>query len=320
MRKIPVLLVSLKDNPPIWTETVCAVFGDRHDLRFFDKSMPIAPQFRGIEMVVDVGGWGTEDMVDAAVGCRLWQVLGTGLDHTPVDHMTSRGIRVANCPGELCGPSLAELAILFMLMLARDYAGAREELRKGALWAPIGRSLWDMTLGIVGFGASGRDLCRIAKAFGMRVEVIDVMDIPRVVVEEVRPDFVGTPSDLDALIPRCDVLSLHAPLNDETHHMIDARRLALMKPTAFLINVARGALVDEKALNEALLAGRIGGAGLDVFADEPIDPTLPVYRLPNVVVTPHVAGCTDLTVKRRAALALENADRLAEGLEPLHLV
>ncbi|NQU11518.1 glycerate dehydrogenase, partial [bacterium] len=114
--------------------------------------------------------------------------------------------------------------------------------------------------------------------------------------------------------------SLHLHLTPETRHIIDARRIGLMKPSACLINVARGALVDEAALHEALLQGRLGGAGLDVFAKEPPDPTLPVYRLPNVVVTPHVSGGTDGTARKRAAAAAENVDRIARGLEPLYRV
>jgi D-3-phosphoglycerate dehydrogenase len=101
---------------------------------------------------------------------------------------------------------------------------------------------------------------------------------------------------------------------------MDARRLARMKPTACLINVARGALVDEPALHQALLDGRLGGAGLDVFAQEPPDPANPIYQLPNVVVTPHTAGVTDGTSRKRAACVAENVDRIAQGLSPLHRI
>jgi D-3-phosphoglycerate dehydrogenase len=113
---------------------------------------------------------------------------------------------------------------------------------------------------------------------------------------------------------------LHLHLNAETRHTIDARRLDLMKPTACLINVARGALVDEEALYRALTDGTIGGAGIDAYAQEPPDRTNPVYQLPNVVATPHIAGVTDGTSRKRAACAAENVDRVAQGLEPLYRI
>ena len=175
-------------------------------------------------------------------------------------------------------------------------------------------------LGLVGFGASAQALAVRARAFDMRVFAVDIREIEPEVVERTGPEFLGTPEDLDYVIGECDFLSLHLHLNESTRHTIDARRIGLMKPTAAVINVARGELVDEEALYAALLEGRIGGAGLDVFAEEPPDPTLPVYKLPNVYVTPHVGGTTVNTSRGRAALMAENVDRVAMGLEPLHQV
>ncbi len=210
--------------------------------------------------------------------------------------------------------------MMFILMLARRYREAAANFDARVRYKPMGGELEGRVLGIVGLGASGRELARRARGFGMRLQAIDVRPIEPEVLAELKPEFVGTPADLDRVVRESDVLSLHLHLNPETRHTIDARRLSLMKPTAFLVNVARGALVDEAALYEALLAGRIGGAGLDVFAAEPPDPGLPVYRLPNVVVTPHIAGATDGTARRRAAAAAGNVDRIAEGLEPLYRV
>jgi D-3-phosphoglycerate dehydrogenase len=111
----------------------------------------------------------------------------------------------------------------------------------------------------------------------------------------------------------CDFISVHLHLTAKTRHIIDERRIELMKPTACIINVARGDLIDEEALHQALMEGRIGGAGLDAFAQEPPDITLPVYQLPNVCVTPHTAGSTDGTSRKRALFAAENLDRYARG-------
>ena len=131
---------------------------------------------------------------------------------------------------------------------------------------------------------------------------------------------MGKPEDLDRVVSESDYLSLHLHLNQQTRHIIDDRRIRLMKPTAYLINVARGALVDEQALHAALMEGRLAGAGLDVFSDEPVDPNNALLKLPNVVATPHISGVTDGTSRRRAACAAQNVDRIAAGLEALYRI
>jgi phosphoglycerate dehydrogenase-like enzyme len=171
------------------------------------------------------------------------------------------------------------------------------------------------SLGIVGLGASGRQLAHRARAFGMRILAIDIRPIEEDVLAKLQPEFIGDAADLDQVVADCDFLSLHLPLTASTRHTLDARRIGLMKPTACVINVARGALVDEQALHQALLEQRIGGAGLDAFADEPPDPSRPVYQLPNVYVTPHIAGSTDGTSRKRAAFAADNLDRYARNEE-----
>ncbi|MBU6336114.1 MAG: phosphoglycerate dehydrogenase, partial [Chloroflexi bacterium] len=184
----------------------------------------------------------------------------------------------------------------------------------------LGLELVGKVLGIIGFGASGQELARRAKSFGMRIHAVDVRPIEPAVLAELQPEFLGTPDDVDALLRACDFLSVHLHLTPDTRHFIDARRIALLKPTSYVINVARGALIDEDALYAALEAGQLAGAGLDVFAHEPPDPDLPVYRRSNVVVTPHTAGSTDGTARRRAGVALENLNRIARGEEPLYRV
>ena len=154
----------------------------------------------------------------------------------------------------------------------------------------------------------------------MKILVIDVRVIEPQILAELQPDFMGSPSDIDQIISEVDFLSLHLHLNSETRHIIDARRIALMKPTAYLINVARGGLVDEQALYQALVNGKLGGSGLDAFTEEPPNPQAPVFQLPNVVVTPHVAGATYQTSRQRAACAAQNVDRIAQDLEPFYRI
>jgi phosphoglycerate dehydrogenase-like enzyme len=210
--------------------------------------------------------------------------------------------------------------MMFILMLARQYPVARTNLEKLELYGPMGLELEGCRLGIVGFGASGTELARRAKGHGMKISAIDVRDISPAEQSEYGLDLVGKPDALDALLPTLDVLSLHLHLNAETRHYLNAERLARMKPSAFVINVARGALVDEAALTEALQTKRLGGAGLDAFGTEPPDLSSPLFRMPNVIATPHIAGATDGTSRKRARCAADNADRVAAGLEPLYRV
>ena len=305
-----------------WGRDVVNLCRRAHTLTVFDRDCPAAPQFEGVEVVVDLGGNATDDLIDAAAdaGVRYFQVQTNGLDHVRVDRIKERNITLAHCPGTLSGIALGESAMMLILMLAHRYREASENFRMGIPYEPTGIEIENKTLGIVGFGCSGVELARRARSFQMGIMAIDVRDIEEEILNEIQPAFLGSPDDLDSVVSESDFLSLHLPLMPETRHLIDQRRLALMKVSAFLINVARGELVDETALYDALLESRLGGAGLDVFAREPPDPRLPVYALPNVVVTPHTAGATDGTSRRRAEFAAANLDRYAQGLEPLGLV
>ena len=303
-------------------DDIVAAVGSHHNLHILDYDQPIAPQFEGVDVVIDHGGSaGTREMADAAAGkVRLWQILGTGFDHFDLGYWQSKNLTVANCPGVFSAVALAECAVMFMLMLARQYPGTQTNLKQGELYRPVGMELDGLKLGIVGFGASGIELARRAAPFGLKISAIDIRDIGADEVSEFGLEFVGKPPALDPVIASSDFLSLHLHLNDETHHIMDERRLRLMKPTAFLINVARGALVDEAALIDVLVEGKIAGAGLDVFGQEPPDLNSAIFDLPNVIATPHISGTTDGTSRKRAGAAAENVDRIATGLEPLYVI
>ena len=263
------------------------------------------------------GSVGTHEMMDAATDARVWQVVGTGLDHVDVEYMKSKGSMVSYCPGPMSAVALAECALMFMIMLVREYKRTQDFFRNRAVFEPTVGDVEGMNLLIVGFGASGQALARRAKAFDMKVWALDIRPPDQ---DELQPDFMGTPDDLDRLLAECDFLSLHLHLHEETRNIIDARRIGLMKKSAYFINVARGKLVDNEALHSALLEGRLAGAGLDVHGNEPEDPTLPVYSLPNVVVSPHIAGETRGTARKRNAVVVENINRLSEGRELLYRV
>lgn len=321
MKRLNVLYLSVPTVLQQWEQDVFDAIGDRHNLRVFDPDAPVAPQFDGIDVVVDMGGNNrTHEMYDAATSARLWQILSTGLDHVDVAYMKTKKFAISNCPGSLSAIGLADCAMMFILMLARGFHEASRTLREGGLYRPVGMDLEGKVITIVGFGSSGRQLARRAAAFGMRIQAVEILPLDAATLEDYRVELAGGPDELDDMLPRCDFLSLHLHLTAETRHFIDRRRLGLLKPTACLINVARGALVDQDALFSALQDGRLGGAGLDVFEREPVDPTLAVFELPNVVATPHIAGVTDGTSRNRAAAAAENIDRIARGLEPLYRV
>lgn len=323
-RRLTVLFLPIPGRPALvkpWLDDVVRAIGDRHALRIYDAAAAAAPQFAGVDVVIDQGGAvGTPEMLDLAGTVRLWQVLGTGLDAFDLAHWRARGMPVANTPGEFSAVALGECAMMLILMLARRFPQTQEHLRRGAFYTPMGMELEGRRLAIVGFGASGRALARRARAFDMEIMAIDIREIGAAERAEFGVSVAGTPDDLDGVLAGADIVSLHLHLNAETRHILDARRIGLMRPGAFVINVARGALVDEAALEAALVAGRLGGAGLDCFGREPPDLSAPLFSLPSVVATPHIAGVTDGTSRRRAECCARNVDRLAAGLAPLHLV
>jgi phosphoglycerate dehydrogenase-like enzyme len=294
---------------------VIEAVGDAHQLTLFDPAAHLGPQFASADVVIDSGGSvGTREMLDVSPGVRLWQIMGSGFEHFDLDYWAARGVAVANCPGSASAPALAERALLFCLMLAQKYGEARANVERGVAYRPAGEELVGKLLALVGFGASAMAFGSLARALGMRLAAVDIRPISDGEAAAHGLEWRGGEADLDQLIAMADVLSVHLHLNAETRGIIDARRLHLLKPDAFLINVARGELVDEAALISALREGRLGGAGLDVVATEPVDPGSPLLQMPNVVLTPHTAGNTTGTLRRRAEFCVQNINRLARGL------
>ncbi len=241
---------------------------------------------------------------------------GAGLDMIQVEEATAAGVLVANVPGANA-LTVAEHAIWSAMALLRRYPLVARDLQtKG--WSAArahsdhGRELSGRTLGILGFGNIGRTLARIAQqGFGMPVLVHTRSPVSDAGVE---------PVSLPDLLTRADVLVLCAPLTDQTRGLIDAAALARMKPGAILINVARGPLVVEKALIGALASGHLGGAALDVFDTQPLPPDHPLMRLPNVILTPHMAGITEESMLRMGQGVVAEARRILAGNLPVNLV
>jgi len=259
----------------------------------------------------------TPVLLSAAPRCRLVHQMGAGVDHVDLTAAAQRGIPVAHVPAAASGmaETVAEMAVFHVVGLLRGYPGLAAAVRR-ADWhsAPLTRSVWDCTVGIVGLGAIGQAIARRLQPYGCRL-----FGLKRQPAEDVRQalglDWLGGPAALPHLLQQADVVVLSLPLRPDTHGLIGAAELAHMRPGSYLVNVARGALVDEGALLAALSSGRLAGAGLDVFWDEPADPAHPLFQH-GVIVTPHVAGHSTSVLRRSSAVIADNVRRLLAG-EPI---
>lgn len=255
----------------------------------------------------------TERVIASSARCSHVARFGIGLDNIDVAYCTSRGIPVTNVP-DYCLTEVAEHTLALILSLARKVAWYHAETKAGRYDLKSGgplRRLAGQTLGIIGFGAIGRQVARLATAVGLKVLVYTRRPSAAPGVEQV---------GLDELLERSDYVSLHVPHTPETDRLINARALQRMRPTAFLINTARGAVVDHEALAEALAARQIAGAALDVQTPEPPDLGRPPYNDPRVIVTPHAAFVSaESLVELRTRATTQVAERL-NGRWPTNVV
>jgi glyoxylate reductase len=245
------------------------------------------------------------DVLDAVPTAKIFANCAVGFDNIDVNAAHARGVVVTNTPGVLT-EAVAEHTIALMLAVARRIPEADRFTRAGKYtgWAPemlLGMELKGKTLGLVGAGRIGYEVARMATAFGMRIVYSDVSR--NTALEETYGATYAT--DADDVLRQADVVSLHVPLLPTTQHLMNAERLALMKPTAYLINTSRGPIVDEVALVDALRKGAIRGAALDVFESEPAL-AAGLIELDNVVITPHIASATTEARDAMSMLAAEN--------------
>jgi phosphoglycerate dehydrogenase-like enzyme len=243
-----------------------------------------------------------------APSLRLVQKIGTGVNTIDLEAAKARGIAVCNLPGAN-GPAVAEMALLLMLACLRRIRDLDAAVRVQGGWHAVTRlqdrfgEIGGRTVGLVGFGAVPQVLAGWLGAMGAKV----------VYFSRSAKDCAYERVPLPELLARSDIVSLHVPLNESTQSLIGTASFAQMKEGAILVNTARGGLVDEAALVEALASGKLGAAGLDVFAEEPPSLANPLLVLPNVVASPHLAWLTQETLERCLALAVENVRRLAAG-------
>ena len=250
------------------------------------------------------------DLLAAAPSLKVVGRLGVGLDNIDVDACRERGIEVIPATGANA-LAVAEYVIAAAMLLLRGAYASSATVAEGK-WPrgnlSNGRELAGKILGIVGFGGIGRLTGRLARTLGMRVIGFDAQIAP---YARIWSDEATAAYGLDALLAEADVVTLHVPLTEATRHLIDATRLAQMKPGAILINTARGGVVDESAVAAALKTGQLGGAALDVFEQEPLPAGSPLTGCPNLLLTPHIAGVTAESNMRVSSLI---ADKVAASL------
>jgi glyoxylate reductase len=287
-----------------------------------DEPMPaelLAKAMRDIDAIMPCGLRVGKDAIENAAKLRVVANIGAGYDNIDVKECTRRRILVTNTPDVLT-EATADLAFALTLAAARRVVEGDRFVRQehwphwqwNFLW---GSEMHGKTLGLYGFGRIGQAMARRGRGFSMRILYHARHRVPENIEKELSAQWV----DRDALIGESDFLSLHVPLTAETHHSISRREIALMKPTAYVINTARGNIIEEQALVEALQAGRLGGAGLDVFEREPkVHPAL--IAMDNVVLLPHIGSATAETRLRMALLASANLLAALNGQRPPNLV
>lgn len=258
----------------------------------------------------------TAEMIAAAPGLRLIQKIGVGVNTIDLDAARARGVAVANMPGTN-SQAVAEMTLMLMLATLRRVAYFDPLTRAGEGWRPdlatidgVGE-IAGRTVGFFGYGAVPSRLTPALQALG--AEVVYHARAPK-------PDATARYVAFDELLAVSDILSLHAPATPDTRGRFDAAAFDALRPGAILVNTARGELVDEPALVSALTSGRLRGAGLDVFAHEPLASDHPLFALPNVVLAPHVAWLTPETLERSLSVAMDNCQRLGDGRPLIHQV
>ena len=260
----------------------------------------------------------TAEVMDVNPNLKIISNYAVGYNNIDVEAAIKRGIQVTNTPGVLTDTT-ADLAWALIMAIGRRVVEGDAFTREGHFdgWDPmllLGTDITGKTLGIVGMGRIGQAVARRAMGFDMRILYHDMAPVP-VAEEEYQAEFVA----LDELLRQSDFVTIHAPLTDETRHMIGRRELSVMKKTAYLVNTARGPLVDEEALVEALRDGIIAGAGLDVYENEPRLAS-GLAELPNTVILPHLGSATLETRTKMATMAAANLVAALEGKRPPHIV
>jgi glyoxylate reductase len=258
------------------------------------------------------------ELLSAAPKLRIAANVAVGFDNIDVAACTKRGVAATNTPGVL-DETTADFAWTLMMAVGRRLVEG-DTLARSGKWTGwdldqlVGTDIWGKTLGIVGFGRIGKAMARRAIGFQMKVIYADAVRAPDAVEKELKAEY----REMNTLLAESDFISIHVPLLPETRGLFDGTRFAKMKPTAYLINTARGAVIDDAALVDALESGKIAGAALDVFENEPF--IHPGLKRPNVVLAPHIASASIETRTNMACMAAGNVVALLKGKQPPNIL
>ena len=304
-----VLLESLGCSPELVEENAARLRALGHEFTTFEKTTDterLKAETRDADVLMLANMPLPAEVLADAPDVKFIDVAFTGVDHIPVADARTRGIAISNASG-YADESVAELCISLMIQLLRHLSEAEWRVRKGGTKAGMSANLLQgKTVGIIGAGAIGKRLAALCKAFGCTVLAHNRRPVTDPAIDE--------SVSLDELLRRSDIVSLHCPLTPETRGLIGAPQLAMMKKTAFLINTARGPVVDNKALAEALNAGTIAGAACDVFDMEPPLPAdYPLLHCKNIILTPHLAFYSQESLEERAKIAFANLFAWLDG-------
>lgn len=283
-----------------------------HTVELATNAQELEPHLADTEVLISTAFTPiTREMLQRAGRLRFIQVAGVGYDHVDIETARELGITVAAVTGANT-VSVAEHVVMVAIALMRGLIPAHNMLARGEwslpFWIANAHDLQGKTVGIVGMGRIGREVATRLLPFGVTTFYYDIHPLPPEDEDALGVTFL----ELDAMLPECDVLTLHMPLSPETRGMFNRERLMKMKRGAFLINTARAELVDTDALVEAL-QNHLGGAAIDVFPTEPPPPDHPLLKLPNVILTPHGAGVTQEAQQRIAQGVIQNVLRFLEG-------
>ncbi|MEE8442345.1 MAG: 2-hydroxyacid dehydrogenase [Dehalococcoidia bacterium] len=309
--------------PPAQLELFRSQIPTDLELVVVDGQLPeeeIIAQCQDVDAIIISGADLTASVARACPKLKLIQTLSAGYDRLDLNSIGELGIPVAN-NGGTNAIAVSEQTVGLMLMVSKRmanlwYSATKERKWRGGYTSVDLHEITGKSVGIVGLGRVGKQVAKRLRGFDCEVVYHDVVTIPPEIEKELSVKRIP----FDEILQTCDYVSLHVPLTPRTHKMVGKRELEMMKPSAILINACRGPVVDEKALYEALKAGVIAGAGLDVLEVEPTPVDNPILDLENVVVTPHTAGPSYETVLRSAAFAYENIQRVVTGQPPESVV
>ena len=285
------------------------------EIFFYDKDSDVEEHIATADVLITSTKGVSKELLARAPKCIMIQKYGAGVNNIAIDEATKRGIPIGYSGAGQNSRSVAEYAVMLMLAVCKHITTAHGKLVGEGLWlkAVLRDTCYELSykkVGIIGLGNIGRQVVALLRGFQCEISYYDVFRLPAEQEEKLGVRFAG----LDALLRESDVVSLHAPLTDQTRHLMNEERLRTMKPTAILINTSRGSLVDEKALVRVLESGHLLGAGIDVYETEPIDQHHPLAKIERVVLSPHNGGGTNEAIEAVVRDACQNINSiLIEG-------